>query len=270
MIARSIRTTCITLILIFAAALGCGGNEESGHEDIGRGPFLCSHYWVRKKRDGTMHTYNKGIKIYVDGKEYKPDDYPTFNEDLAGCESSPNQDVTALKVLGVNYDRGGTYLLRKVNDKVDLAHLLPYDTHEQGEWSNDGRWLIFRNFLINVETGEKRPIHQLPEPPNSFTYLGVSPDLKTVVMTGTRERDKDTITLKLIDAESGTLKEPTFKFSAYPWLVDDGHTIPGTGANYLWVSNQFKWTKDAQGKDQLSYPIAEVEVKAPRVESKKQ
>lgn len=247
------------IAIIFAFVAGCGEYKKIETTETKRGDILCVHKAGVKDSYGTEKRYNLGNKIYVGGEELKPEDYKNFSEDAASCELSPNESVLTMKILNVDYERGGTYLLKSENNQPVLTKIAPYDSKNEGEWSNDGRWLLFREYFVNVENGERREIKGWKDVPDYYSLAGVSPDLKTVVIYG--EREDAFLRLKIIDAETGKIEEPKFAVAEYEWLVDKDHSPIYGGANFRWISNHFKWEKDASGKDKLIYPVAEAETR---------
>lgn len=250
------------IVIVFFFVCGCREYKRVETEEVKSGELACVHKIGIKDSYAEEKRYNLGTKVYFAGELFAPDDYKNFNEFVAGCEASPDKSVTALKISGVEYEKGGMFLLRIENKKAVLTKIADYRSESDGEWTGDGRWLLFKDYFINVETGERRDIKSLPRNPNYLSLVGISPDLKTVVMYG--KQDDEFLGLMLIDTETGQTTEPKFERAKYEWLLDRTHAAPNTGAAHIWISNQFKWEKDASGKDRLVYPSAVVEKKKTR------
>ncbi|CAN5558871.1 hypothetical protein BH10CHL1_BH10CHL1_43210 [soil metagenome] len=255
------------LLLALFLLTACG--EKHAYVDTARGPFLCRKKSVYKW-DISPHTggqnrwFSDGYDVFVDQKKFAPSDYPTFVDDLASCSLSPNPAVPTMIFLGVNYDRGGIYLLRAVSNQAVLTHVAPYNSNDEGAWTNDGRWLLFREFFVNVETGERQAISRLPDAPDSYyTLIAIAPDRRTVVLFDNYDIPTHRYTLLFCDTETGAVQPLLFDVNRYPWLQDKDHPIAGVDhSNHLWISAQFQWRKDATGKDVVVYPQADPVVKS--------
>ncbi|MCX6045208.1 MAG: hypothetical protein NT075_08845 [Chloroflexi bacterium] len=254
------------LLLALCLVTACG--EKHAYVDTARGPFLCRKKSVYKW-DISPHTggrnrwFSDGYDVFVNQKKFAPPDYPTFVEDLASCSLSPNPAVQTMIFYNVDYDRGGIYLLRYLNNQAVLTRASQESSRSEGTWTNDGRWLLFRDFFVNVETGERKAIPRLPDDPDSYyTLIAIAPDRRTVVLFDNYDIPTHRYTLLFCDTETGAVQPFLFDLNRYPWLQDKSHSIDGVdNANHLWISAQFQWRKDATGKDVVVYPQAEPPVK---------
>lgn len=248
------------LVIVICA---CGKKEE---RTIERGSLRCVQEYNVIERDGQkridLQTLN--FRIYINGKEFYPDNYYSLGKDVAFCGLSPNAEVELLEFEIAEHDHRGYYILRMENNTPDFKKVSDDIRDNTGCWTNDGRWLLFENYFVNVETGEKKNIKPLPSFPNCKNSLvAISPDMKTVVQRADvtkqlEDEAKDLITLIMTDIETGITKEEKFKLSEYKWLTDTTHFVKDCeGANHLWISNQFKWEKDKNGKDVFVYPKVE-------------
>jgi hypothetical protein len=269
------RCNLVLLAVVFLMIVNCNYYEERKTIEIKRGALAC----VEEIGYGAAGTHGGkgwvriGFDILVNGKKWLPDDYGEFMKDTASCETSPEKSLEILKFVNVDFNKGGIYLLRLKNGKPELQKISEkHDSKNQGKWTNDGRWLLFQDHFIDVETGERKNIKRLPDAPES-NFLGVSPDLHSIVyresgflelnQNGSDEQwktwqanvENGILALWVIDAETGEVKVVKLKRDDYRWLLDKSHPIPETGANHLWISNQFKWEQDTRGgKYRLVYP----------------
>jgi hypothetical protein len=199
--------------------------------------------------------------IYVDGKTWSPPGESKFSDKLNWCDTSPNPKVEILRCFGdMTESYRTTYVLRMKGDVVDMQKI---DEGVGSVWvDSDGRWLLFKNLFLNVETGEKIPIKGMPSADKDDGaapvqwVLGVSPDRKTVVGKfgdPTIGGDEIFMTLLLIDTESGSTEHRKVSVTKNPWLKD--HDNPADGSQPPPApSKHFVWQKDAAGKDVLTVP----------------
>jgi hypothetical protein len=255
----------ILSLLIILAVLGCGSGKTEDSDIVSRGPIR----FVKKLKYGSVGTHGgKGFyvesrHIFINDKEWFPPEGPELVKDIASCEFSPNEKLEIMKCLVISYDRGGTFLLTLENGEPVFKRVSNgHADKDEGEWVNlDGRWLLFQNYFINAETGERRDIVPLPEGPGgSYAKLiGVSPDLRTVVFAG--DFDPPNIgkermaTFRLIDTGTGTIDEQRFNLTRHPWIYDSEIRPMNLPARHLWVSSKFIWEKDHNGRDKLVFPV---------------
>lgn len=245
------------LIFVICA---CGKKEE---RIIERGSLRCVQEYNVIERDGQkrVDVQTLNFRIYVNDKEFYPDNYYSFGKDIVFCGLSPNKDVELLEFEIAEHDHSGYYILRTENNQPNFKKVSDDIRTSTGCWTSDGRWLLFENYFVNAETNEKKTIKPLPTFPDcSNNLVAISPDMKTVVQRvdlGRQQEDetKDIITLFVSDVESGETKEEQFKQSENKWLMETKHFIENCeGAEHLWLSKQFKWEKNAKGKDVFVYP----------------
>lgn len=248
-----------TGFLIFVIC-ACGKKEE---RTIERGSLRCVQEYNVIERDGQkrVDVQTLNFRIYINGKEFYPDNYYSFGKDVVFCGLSPNRDVELLEFEIAKHDHSGYYILRNENNQPDFKKVSDDIRTNTGCWTNDGRWMLFESYFVNTETGEKKsikPLTAFPDCKNSL--VAISPDMKTVVQRvditkQTEDEVKNIITLNVTDTETGETKEEEFKLSEYKWLMDNTTSVKDCeGTEHLWISNQFKWEKDAKGKDVFVYP----------------
>jgi hypothetical protein len=246
--------------------LGCTGKNVNATDTdapkVERGRLKFSKS-VRALNIG-LEPVSRDVKQYffVNGKEWKPENDQELADRINWCDTSPNPKVEILRCFGdatENYRT--TYILRMNGEKAEVQKL---DEGVGSVWFNDdGRWLLFKKFFFNVETGEKIDIKGMPsaDDPDSSApvqyVIGISPDMKTVVClfdSMTKKEGKDEfLTLRLIDTETGKFENRKVNFTEYPWLKDhqnpDNDMQPPPSA-----SKKFVWEKDAAGNDSLIVP----------------
>lgn len=260
--------------LLLLSLAGCSSYKERKTIEIKRGALAC----IKEIGYGPAGTHGgKGwvrlsFEITVKDKKWVPTEGEDFLKDFSSCEASADENLEVLKLLNTSHDKGGTYILQLKNGKPELEKITEkYESTDQGEWTNDGRWLLFQEYMANVVTGERRNIKRLPDSPDG-NFLGVSPDLQTIVYlesgflelnqngsdkqwkTWEKNVERGIFALWLIDADTGKVEIVEVKRDAYPWLLDRSHPIKDVGANHLWISNQFRWERDKQDKYRLEYP----------------
>src|SRR5687767_14565422 len=149
----------LSLLLIVLAALGCASGKTEDTDIVSRGPIR----FVKKLKYGPTGTHGgKGFyvesrHIFINDKEWLPPEGAELVKDIAGCEPSPNTQLEVMKCVVISYDHGGTFLLALANGEPVFKRVSDrYEDKDEGEWVNmDGRWLLFRNYYVNAETGER-------------------------------------------------------------------------------------------------------------------
>lgn len=81
------------------------------------------------------------------------EDDKDFADKINWCDTSPNPNVEILRCPGGPFNYDVTYILRMKNDKPEVQKInegLP------SIWTGeDGHWLLFKKYYVNVETVEK-------------------------------------------------------------------------------------------------------------------
>lgn len=263
--------------------LGCNPFGRSKTEEIksGRLKYIETLRYGRVGTHGSSGWYVDDREFSVNGKNWSPTGIDVDDE-IGGCEASPNETVEAIKCYSFKDGKEIAYVLRLKDDKPvwEDAYKDEYikgGGDNLGEWFNDGKSLIFKDFFYNVQTGEKQEIKGLPDYPSDY-FRAVSPDLKTVLFQGScfnsnvklaeevkktaericdeRERlSKNKLeVLWIIEAETGKSKLVEVSRDKYDWLVWDSNT---TRARNDWLKafqNRIVWEKDSSGKYQMVFP----------------
>lgn len=258
---RSVTSSGIAAIMLLLIVLGCIGGKTDDHEIVSNGviTFRKDLKYGAVGTHGSQGFYVASRHIIYKNDEWTPPQGAKYVDDIASCEASPNSEVKVLKCVVIMVDGGGTILIREKNNQPEIQQISEgYDDKNEGEWVNlDGKWLLFRDYLINVETGERRDIKPLPEDPGGSysSFVGMSPDLKTAVFGGSvvskPEAKERLIAVRLIDIDTGKIEERSVNATRNPWIFDSETRYLKNG---LWVSSKFIWEKDKQGRDQLVFP----------------
>ena len=262
----NINNLLILFILSVSLLLGCGSYKGIGDSDsrkVERGRLKFQKF-VTNLVIGSEPIYrNVEQYLFVDGKKWSPDGEPKFADKLNWCDSSPNPKIEILRCFGdssENYKT--TYIVRMKNDKPEIQKI---DEGLPSTWANDdGRWLLFSRFRLNVETGEKVEMKVIPLAGQTAEILplfviGVSPDMKTIVELpdniGKTEGAEEFLTLWIIDTETGKLEARKASLTKNPWLTDhDNGKVEDDFMPPPAPSKHFVWEKDANGKDKLILP----------------
>jgi hypothetical protein len=267
-----IMSNVFLIAFLFLSAASCSSYTERKTIEIKRGALAC----IKEIGYGPAGTHGGrgwvrlSFEITVDRNKWEP--HEEFLNDLASCEASSDPNLEVLKFSNVDHDKGGTFILRLKDGKPETQKITEkYESKDQGEWTNDGHWLLFQEYMTNVVTGERKNIKRLPESPET-NFLGVSPDLQTIVYlesgflelnqngsekqwrTWQKNVENGILALWLIDADTGKVEVVQLRRDTYSWLLDRSHPIKDVGANHLWISNQFKWAKDSKDRYRLEYP----------------
>ncbi|MEP6903857.1 MAG: hypothetical protein ABJA66_19195 [Actinomycetota bacterium] len=163
----------LNLIIIFTVGLifvfGCGGSSGASSPDgddpnarkieRGRLKFVISATSIHTNTRSIFRSVHS--QFYVDGKEWSPEDEPEFADKLNWCDRSPNPKVEMLRCpRDASEEYKYTYIFRMKNDKPEIQKI---DEGLPNTWANDdGRWPLFSNFRLNVETGEKVDMKVIP------------------------------------------------------------------------------------------------------------
>ena len=256
---RLVTIGMIGSIMLFLI-LGCSGKTDDT-SIVSNGIFT----FRKDLKYGSVGTHG-GQGFYVASRhiifhndEWTPPGGQKYVDDISSCETSPNTEVKVLKCVVIQAGGGGTFLIRVKNDQPEIQQISEgYDNKNEGQWVNlDGKWVLFRDYLINVETGERRDIKRLPDDPGGSypEFIGMSPDMKTVVFQGKVVSKDDAkerlVTVRLIDVETGSVDERPVNATRNPWIYDSETRYLKGG---LWIGSKFIWEKDKQGFDRLVFP----------------
>lgn len=246
--------------------LGCGsykGINDSDARKVERGrlkfqKLVTSLYlgWEPIYRDVEQH-------LYVNGKKWSPAGAPEFAEKLNWCDTSPNPEIEILRCFGdasENYQT--TYILRMNRDEPEIQKI---DVGLPSTWTgDDGRWLLFGRFRLNVETGEKVELKVTPLAGQTAEILplfvvGVSPDLRTIVElpdTSSREEGAEKyLSLWIVDTATGEIDARKVSLTKNPWLTDhDNGSADDIFMRPPATLKNFVWEKDAAGKYRIIAP----------------
>jgi len=268
----------LPMMILLLAVFGCfWGEKKTETHKSGRLEY------VRYMRFGPAGTHG-GKGWYVHERELKVNDRRWQPEEInvqdITCEASPSQAVEALKCISFRDMKETVYIVRMKNDKPELVTAAAIESvkgDDSGSWTDDGHWLLFRNYFFNVETSEKKEVKNLPgEVDNCFVVA--SPDLETIIYRDNcydfvrdeagevtnmdeyqkhydkaQERYKNGIAaFWLIEAKTGEVKILELKIADYPFAKNPS---PYLTADWL---KEFKgklvWERDKNGKDRLVYP----------------
>ncbi len=236
------------LAILFAfwllLTLGCGDGNGSKENKVERGRL--------------KFAVNK---FYVNGKKWSPEGDKDFADKVNWCDTSPNPQVEILRCPGSSGNYETTYILRMKDDKPETQKI---DEGLPSIWTGeDGHWLLFSKFYVNVETGEKIDIKLVPfndgREKNVYPLIvvGVSPDLKTIVELpsdySAKDRADDAVPIWIIDVETGKVDERKVSLTKYRWLTKSAlprdDIQPPSEA-----SKHFVWERGADGRDKLIVP----------------
>lgn len=260
------QNSAFVIIILLFVGLACSGSstdksdENASKVERGRLKFVKNATALSIGENPIFRDVK--YHFYGNGKEWSPKDDANFADKMNWCDTSPNPKVEILRCFGnLSEDYSTTYILRMKGDEVDVQKL---DEGVGSVWINDdGRWLLFRKFFFNVETGEKIEVKGMlwADDKNASApviyVIGVSPDMKTVVAmpnnSPKKEGNEEFLSLKIIDTESGKVENKRASFTKYPWLKDykepknDIQPSPEPQRNFV-------WKKDENGKDYLIIP----------------
>lgn len=268
---RSARTAAL-VSLGASAACGLMGETET-HETVrGRLKFVQTATATGTYGDEKSYSISNG-DFRFDGARVRS------LGSFAACSPSPNKAREAFvcwrhaglhERVDVVSVVGDTPRAVNIHDG-DLA-----DTTGAPAWVGDreGAWLIVRDFLYGVESGERRPI---PGAPSSFhaAFRAASPDVETVVYQlrctaamaeSETERRIEALcadagargleVLWLVEVLTGAVEVRTLRRSDHEWL-EDGGRVPGRDEWLTSFRRHLVWERDAKGRFRLVAPPAE-------------
>lgn len=265
----------LPLMVLVMVVLGCG---ESKTDEVrsGRLKYVETLRYGSVGSHGSQGWYVDERQLFVNDKEYKPDGIKT--EDIADCKISPNPAVEALKCYDYSFldnrIKKSDYLLRMKGDQPEWTAI----NDESDIWVGDGRWLLFKDFYLNVETLERKEIKSLPDYPEDY-FMAAAPDLETIIYEEncsmglysleTREKIPNKLLDErckkhyeggiyrgvaaywLITAKTGAVKILELKLDKYPSLKRPSPPGENRESNF---KKMLVWEKDENGKDQLVAP----------------
>ncbi len=270
-------TLFLSLWILFFG-IGCSSKTDYETVQSGRLKFIKTLKYGSVGTHGSQGWYVSERNFYVNDRSWKPEGIDV-NDNLISCESSPNREVEALKCESPANLKEWTFVLRMKDDKPEwmVASESPYDKGKNyGEWTGDGKWLLFFDSLFNVETFEKREVKGLPSAPEDH-FRAVSPDLEKIIYQGDcfsggnlseeverrRKRTCDnhddyfknkTEVLWIIEAKTGETKLLELSREKYDWLVWDKNKFQDQQKWKDFYLQQIIWGKDPDGKYQLVSP----------------
>lgn len=271
---------CATGLLFVTVSCNFFGASKTEEVKSGRLKFVETLKYGSVGSHGSQGWYVDDRKLYVNGKKWSPEGMD-INDALLSCEPNPNETIEALKCD--SFQNGETvYLLQMKNDKPDWAMLYQESYTEgrgksSGEWTNDGKTVIFKDYYYHVLTGEKQEIKGLPDYPQDY-FRGTSPDLETVVYQGIYfngfidaageiERNRQKIyndherlyknkleVLWIVETKTGATKFVEVSREKYDWLVWDKAKFESRADWLKFFQSQVVWEKDKNGKYQFAAP----------------
>lgn len=268
----------LPLLILPMIVLGCfWGEKKTETHKSGRLEYI---EYLRYGPAGTSSTkgwYINERELKVNGRRWQSEEIDV--NDIK-CEKSPNEAVEALHCNSFNNMKQTVYIIRMKGDQPELVTASQIEFvkgNDSGSWTDDGYWLLFRNYYFNVQTSEKKEVKGLPgEVDNCF--IVTSPDLETIIYRDncydfvrdesgevinmdeykkhydkSQERQKNGIAaFWLIEARTGEVKILELKITDYPFAKN-----PSPYLTVDWLK-EFKsklvWEKDKNGKDRLVYP----------------
>lgn len=269
------------VFVIFLLGAWCGGESKTEAIKSGRLQFVKTLRYGSVGTHGSKGWYVSNRRFIVNGKSWSPENIDV-NEDISGCEASPNDKVEVLKCTSFARLKESVYILRMNGEKAEwiTASDAEYDRGSNlGAWTNEGRWLLFRKYLFNVETSEKKLVRSLPEDPEKY-FRTASPNLKTIVYReqsfvvrddlpqgAAREEEmkrqwrladehlaKNIAAFWMIDAETGAVEIFEIEKDKFDWLDWDQNRFPGYREWLTFFQKHFVWEKDRNGKYKLVVP----------------
>jgi hypothetical protein len=166
-------------------------------------------------------------------------------------------------------------------DNMERKDIVVMDSrnNDSAEWVSieDGKWLIYKDFLYNVLTDEKIEIKGLPDFPEN-NYRAASPDLQTIIYQGncfsqfqptseimhqksekfcaeTKNLSEQTlIPFWLTDTKTGEATFLTLSRQKFDWLIWNQEKFEKRNDWLKLFQSKLIWEKDKNGKFQLSLP----------------
>lgn len=272
-------TTKLTILAALAICISCGTFAERKTIETVRGSLT---YFV-KLRFGPAGVHGGDGWVREDAY-FQFDGRRHFGkEEFDGCDPSPNLIVEAFRCYRFqNLDQIVTIVSVKsgqiATEEILREPAVRSSGKNAGTWvsETDGRWLLFKDFLINVESGERRPVSGLPDYPDG-PFRAVSPDLSTIVMEGDcfygfpeadgelkRRRDLECsrsegnskqrlITLWLIDPRDGSTKIQRIRREDHKWLIWDQNDFPARADWLRYFQSKLVWLRDRDGRFSLKF-----------------
>lgn len=274
---------------IFCAAVflftivGCNLFAASKTEEVvsGRLKYVKTLKYGAVGTHGSKGWYVDDRKFYVNGKKWSPEKMDV-NEAMSNCEADPNESIEALKCNSFKNNAETVYLLTMKDDKPVWSILYQENYTEgrgnsSGEWTNDGKTVIFKDYYYHILTGEKQEINGLPDYPEDY-FRAVSPDLETVVYQGIYfggfndaagevERNRQKIygdrerlsknkleVLWIINTKTGATEFVELSREKYVWLVWDNQKFAARADWLKFFEKQLVWEKDQDGRYQFVAP----------------
>ncbi|HRH43682.1 MAG TPA: hypothetical protein PKY82_18775 [Pyrinomonadaceae bacterium] len=280
-------TNFINLFLSFGIWLfvfgGCCANETQYEErKSGRLKFIKTLHYGSVGTHGSQGWYVSDRNFYINDKSWKPPNISNVKDDISDCEPSPNPEVEVLKCTSFKDLKDTTYILRISENNPVWETVISgnYQSNKNsGEWVNDGKFLLFKDFYYNVQNSEKIEIKGLPDfPANRFR--ATSPDLSVILYEGdcfyadevtaevdarriatcndsNKNRELKLSTFWLVGIKTGETKIFRLSREKYDWLYYDSGKSYNQDGWLKFFQKQLVWEKDKDGKYQLISPKEE-------------
>lgn len=274
-------TLCAAVLLFVTVSCNLFAASKTEEVKSGRLKYVETLKYGSVGTHGSQGWYVDDRKFYVNGRKWSPEKMDV-SEAMAGCEADLNESIEALKCNSFENNRETVYLLQMKNDKPDWAML--YQEHytegrgkSSGEWTNDGKTVIFKDYYYHILTGEKQEIKGLPDYPEDY-FRGTSPDLETVVYQGTYfngfndaagevERNRQKISndserlsknklevLWIVETKTGATEFVELSREKYDWLEWDKTKFASRADWLKFYQSQIVWEKDKDGKYRFVAP----------------
>ncbi len=217
-------------------SLHCGSTPAERIQRIERGRLACSELVQRKQVN------NYWWELEFENRPFIPDGFKTNK--VGGCRASRNPEAQVFVALlhddiwrfQLNHDKPIFVPIPRVNGLGSIQQF------KQGVFSGGGRYLVWSNQVTILETGAT-----IQFPAIEGDMIGISPDLKTVIVRGEDRPAHNTLTLKMIDITTSRGIERILNRGKNLWLLD---YTSGEEA----IEEQLRWEKDSAGRYVLSYP----------------
>ncbi len=219
------RTTlgaCSTLLIV-GVALACTmfSPSQQETEKSGRLEFVKTLKYGSVGTHGSKGWYVSNREFRVNGRGWAPPDFDV-NEDIGSCEADPVQEIEALRCSGFANFKEASYVLTMRDDKPvwTVPFLGEHNGKSKGEFADDGRSLVFKDYLFDIATGSKQPVLGAPDYAED-DFRSLSPDRQVIVYQG--------CCFLKIEGDSDALVELKSKTWAKSQLREN------KGTEYLWV-----------------------------------
>jgi hypothetical protein len=272
MMMRCARAAALAGLCSTAAACGLLG-ETTTHESVrGRLKFVYTSTATGSYGNEKTYSFSSGHFRFSGSRVWALGSFPS-------CSPSPNEAREAFACSRQEDMRELVDVVAVVGDRPRAVNIHDGDlrdsTHSPA-WVGDreGRWLVFKDFLYDVETGEKRPITGAPGPYDA-AFRAASPDVETVAyqlpcLAGLAESetakkiealcaDADARQLEvlwLVEVRTGAVEVRRLRRSDHEWLTDGGRVSGGD----VWLASfrrHLVWERDDQGRFRLVAPRAD-------------